>query len=237
MTTLNIFDAYGKLRSDLDQEATAIEALPDDVREALFECIAAVKARDACEVRVYEAQHSVRNLEMVFRDALEADQGLVADDLAGTGYKAGRKANSVTHQSALAAVIAANAGRKIAPPKMDKKERAAHDAAEAALAIVRTARDEAETALAEARIVLQKATPELRDLDRVAGEKINAWRLCQTTPSAEEVTRQYLQRSQDERARIAAANPAEPNEKCELDKILGARGKSKTNRLPTYHAR
>lgn len=206
---LNIFNAYGSIsRTALESEAATIDALPDADRKTLFACIKAVTDRDAGVTRANEARHDLRNKEMAHAAALDADQ----------------KANPPpSHQSELARVIAANQGRTITPVKLNKKARAALT--------------EAETALTGARITLQKATAELRTLETKAGEAINAWRLRQSTPSAQDVVREYQARGNEERARIAAENPRAPNQASPLDEIMLARGKTKPNRRPQYFAR
>jgi hypothetical protein len=208
---LNIFDAYSRIRDlSSDADVAAIEALPDDHRTKLFECIAAVKASEAGSDRVYAVRADVRTKEAAYNVVLEAEQ----------------KANPPsTHKSALAAVIAANAGAKPEPVKVNKKTRAA-------LA-------EADMALAEARSELTRATGELRTLESKAGEAINAWRKCLTTPSADEVTREFLAASQAERARrVAAGLPPQPTapvpvHQWEIERVFAARGKVQ-NRQPKY---
>src|ERR1700692_694860 len=170
--TLSIFDAYGKIRDlSSDEDVAAIENLPDDHRTKLFECITASKASEAGQDRVAAARADVRQKDAIYNAALEADH----------------KANPPsTHKSALAAVIAANAGRKPEPVKVNKKTRAA-------LA-------EADMVLAEARATLTRATEEFPTLQAKAGDAINAWRLCLTTPSRDEMIRNYVNASTDERA-------------------------------------
>jgi hypothetical protein len=212
---ISIFDGYGRIR-DLSGTAdvAVIETLPDDVRDKMFACIAAVKASEAGEARVVAARVAVREKEVVHSAALEAEH----------------KANPAqTHKESLAAVSAAQRpDYKPEPVKINKKTRAA-------LA-------QADMALAEARSELTRATTEHRVLVATAGEKLNAWRLCLTTPSDFEVRRQYVERStQDRAARVAAGLSAEPPKiqpahQSELDKQFAARGKVQ-NRMPVYHGK
>jgi hypothetical protein len=211
---LNIFDAYSRIRDlSSDADVAAIEALPDDHRTKLFECIAAVKASEAGSDRAAAALAAVRTKGEVYNACLESEQ----------------KSNPPsTHKSALAAVIAANAGLKPEPVKVNKKTKAA-------LA-------EADMALAEARSELTRATGELRTLEAKAGEAINAWRKCLTTPTDEEVRREYVNASSAQRARrVAAGLPADaqkeiPTHRWEIERVFAARGKVQ-NRQPKYYGR
>jgi len=214
MTNLYLFDGYGKIRSDLDTEAATIEALPDDHRTKLFECIAAVKASEAGQDRVATARGDVRQKEAVYNAALAAEQ----------------KANPpATHKSALTAVIAANEGRKPVKVKINKETKAKLT--------------DADMALAESRTELNRATGELRLLETKASATILAWKACLTTPTADEVTRQYIKRGDDERVRrVAAGLPAEiprpvPAHQWEIEKVFANRGKVSANRLPVYRGR
>jgi hypothetical protein len=208
---LNIFDAYSHIRDLTDAETVAaIEALPDDHRKVLFECIEAVTARDACQDQVAVARRSLRGKEAVYHAALDADH----------------KANpAATHQSELLRTIAANEGRALAPVEVNKEARAA-------LA-------EADLTLAEARNELTRSSTLLRTLERDAGLAIDAWRKCLTTPSAEQVVRQYIASGQAERQRrvdagLSAETPKIASKyQSELDKNFANRGKV-ANRLPVY---
>jgi hypothetical protein len=208
----NVFDAYSRIRPlDSAEDRVTIEALPDDHRRVLLEMVAAVTAAADREERIRVARSEVRRLEVAHSAAFEAD----------------RKANPpATHHSELLRSIAANAGKKLEPIKVNKKARAA--------------REEAEAELALARAELNRATEGLPDLQRASGASIDRWRDCLTTPTADAVARDYTARSQLDRAerlvKTGSAEPAKvvPPHQWPLDVELSARGKTKANRRPQY---
>jgi hypothetical protein len=239
MNTLNIFNAYGAVR-DLSDDATVaeIEALPDDQRKTLFECVAAVKASAVQQEKIRVQRGEVRRLEVVYNQALAADLA----------------ANKPTdHATALRAVVAANAGQKLPPEGIKKIEKeiadlkAAHAKASkprkvktktedgkevivettdedalrsitseiarknemlAQMKLPKEALEAATVALADARAVLNVATHALPALQRAESAAIIAWRGCLTTPDRLAVVRDYQQRSQDEK--IARVKNGQP---------------------------
>jgi hypothetical protein len=275
MTSLCIFDAYGKIRSDLDTEQTAIEALPDDQRETLFACIKAVTARDDCAASVIAARAHVRKNEHTYNNAVMVfDQTTLSDNSFAEGgrtpkqvrakdaqrianikavaaaQKPGYKSHDVASEiEALAKNVAKleAAHAKLSADKTPnpeaiakaanalKRARASLEAAQLPIRI-KADMDAAGLALTDARAELLSITAEFRTLETKAGLAIDAWRLCQTTPSVEQVQRQYMAASQAERARQVASGEVVIAEKSELDKNLGARGKTATNRTPAYHS-
>jgi hypothetical protein len=230
MTTLCIFDAYGKIRSDLDTEQATIEALPDDQRETLFVCISTVTARGDCENRVIAARADVRKKEVIYNEAVMAfDQTAPSDNMHAEAKRNPKHAYEKDAQriANIRAVSAAQQPGYFSPKIVKNKLKSAMDAAN--------------VALTDARAELTRATGELKVLEARCGEAINRWRMVQSTPSAEEVTRAYIASGQAERMRrVANGESAEPVKAAspnisELDKVLGARGKTATNRTPTYH--
>lgn len=162
--TLNIFDQYGRVIPDvLVTEADEIEKLSDADRQKLISCVKAAMANQAGADRILAARQDIRAKESVYADALEADT----------------KANPpITAHQALKAAIDANADRAVAQPKVNKKTRAALDAAE--------------LALAEARIELQHAVTAGPPLEKGFGAACDEWRKCLSTPSDMEVRREYI---------------------------------------------
>jgi hypothetical protein len=211
---LCIFDQYGKIRSDLASEEETIASLADDVRGKLFACVSAVNAKTDVEDRVITARTDVRLKDVAYNDAVAKDN----------------KANPpATFKSELERTIAANAGRAPEPVKINKKSKA-HLA---------TTNQE----LADARSELSRATAELRVLEAKAAEATIAWMGCLTTPSDQEIRRQYINAAADERLRrVKAGLPAEiprpvPEHEWPIEKVFAARGKVSANRLPVYRGK
>jgi hypothetical protein len=230
--TLNIFDAYGSVRPNvLETESDAVEALSDDHRQKLITCIKSVMTRDAGQDRILAARKDVREKEAIYNQAVMAfDQTSPSDNLQAEAKRSPKHAYNKDAMRAAAhkAVIAAQQPDYVAV-KAAKPSK------------LKAAMDAANVALIDARAELSRASGELRTLERNAGEAIDAWRKCLTTPSAEQVAREYIAAGDAERVRrVAAGFSAEPKvavspNVSELDKVLGARGKTKTNRLPVYH--
>jgi hypothetical protein len=230
---LNVFDSYGKIAIDPERDADAIAELSDAHRVVLFEMIDAVLDRDNCETRVLEARKSVRTLETAYNEAEMAfSKTTVADQTQAEGKRTPkqRSAQDAKNIAAVKQVAAAQHPDYVSPkPKAPSK--------------LKVARDKAADDLGAARAELFAATGQLRTLEIKGGAAIDAWRKCQTTPTAFEVARQYQKRSQEERAKnVAAGLPAEPVAPVSpnispLDRELAARGKTKTVRAPTYFQR
>jgi type IV secretory pathway VirB10-like protein len=67
-----LFDHQGRVRSDLKNEQSKIEALPDAHRVIFFACLEAVRATEAGQARVTTARLAVRDLEVAHTEAVEA---------------------------------------------------------------------------------------------------------------------------------------------------------------------
>jgi hypothetical protein len=230
MTNLCVFDAYGKIRSDLESEAATIEALPDEARAKLFACITAVKASEAGQDRVSAARKDVREKDAVWNAALLAYEQTQVPQSAENALRAviaaqrpGYKPTSPDDErKAMAKAFAKDVAKLEASHAKLRKDENSPDAAikkvddelaraRALLANTqlpeqtRAAMDAANVSLAEARSELTRATTDQRALEATAGKAINAWRLCGTTPSRDENIRNYVNASTDERARRVAA--------------------------------
>jgi hypothetical protein len=202
---LSIFNEFGAIR-DLNNEAdqNAIASLPDAHRAALIECVKCVNASNACQDAIRKTRQKIRDLEPILNAAIEAD--IAANP-------------PTTNHEQLQRVINANAGRKNKTVKINEKTRAARAKAEQALVDAR----------AELNALVQKQTP----LQIAAGRATNKWRDCLTTPSADAVTRQYIERGNKDRAeRIAKGEPADGkppvvNRQSKLDTMMAERGRPK----------
>jgi hypothetical protein len=209
MSTINLFDAYGRV-ADLKDQAAAIEALPDNERDALMACLAACAAAEDGENAVSDARRQVGNLMR------EHDAALAADN----------EAAIPSHAENVAAVAAANRpGYKPKPAK----PRTTSAALGAAIA-----------SLAEARAVLNRADAAFRVLSARRGEAILSWMACQPKVTTFDVHREMVAAEAERKldiihGRVEAPPVAAPVKVSELDRVLGARGKTATNRLPTYH--
>jgi hypothetical protein len=262
MTNLNIFDAYAHIRDlSSDDDVAAVESLDEATRQKLFDVISACKAHDAGAERKNAAVKSIRELEHVYNNSVAAYEmanpvrTTQADNMRAVsaaqlpGYKpkddaaqVKALANTVAKLEAAHAKLAnEEKPNAIALGKAEADLARARNALEVAQLPVKTkaAMDAANVALTDVRAELLHATAELRTLERKAGLAIDAWRLCQTTPTAEQVQRQYMARSLEERARrVAAGLSAEPvrvvSNVSELDRVLGARGKVATNKTQRY---
>jgi hypothetical protein len=228
---LNVFDSYGKIAIDPERDADAIAELSDAHRVVLFEMIDAVIDRDNCQTRVLEARKSVRELTEAYNASVMAyDKTKLEDQMKADAHRTPKQINN-QQAKAIAAIkqVAAAQGPDYVSPKVKAPSK------------LKVAMDQAADELGKARAELFAATGQLRTLEIKAGAAIDAWRKCGTTPTAYEVAREYQRRSLDERAKnVAAGLPPHPVEpvsprKSELDKVLGARGKTKTNRTPAYH--
>jgi hypothetical protein len=203
---LGIFDAYGRLR-DLgsDADVATIEALSEDDRTKLFACIAAVTATEAGATRKVVSIRRVVELDAAYNAALAAW---------AKSSPPQTQADNVRHHAA-----ASRAGYVPEPVKINKTTRKNLDVATASLA--------------DARSEMNIANRELKELEAVSATATNVWRLCLTTPSAEENVRAYVNRSAQDRAdRFAATGNAEivapvPAQQCELERVLQARGRTK----------
>lgn len=221
---LSIFDQRGRIRPlDNGADVAAIEALPDDHRETLFACLAAVTARDEADARMAAARNRVRELDAATTAELYAEPTTVTKigelTLASPTRNADQK--NAEHVAALRAVSAAQRpGYVPAKPVKDKKK-------EAIVA--------ADNALLEARAELIRATAELRRAERKSGEAIEAWRKCLPTMSRDTLMRDHVARGQAARAaRVARGESPEPPRPIpqyvsELDRVRGA-GKPKPPR-------
>jgi hypothetical protein len=214
-TELNIFDHYGNVR-DLSGKAdrAIIERLDPTTQAVLIDTLKHVTAATDREERIRLARDDVKAKQETYNAAHEAD----------------KKANPpATHKSELLRSIAANAGGKVEPIKIDTEARAVFDKALVALAA-----SEAE---------LNRASEGLTALQRASSAAIDRWRNCLTTPTPEANARDYQARSQkdraERRAKTGSAEPAKviPAHQWPLDAELLARGKTKVNRRPTYFGR
>jgi hypothetical protein len=207
---LNIFDAYGRVRADLDSEAATIEALPDAERAALMACIAASQVADEGEARLVAARKA-RDLKNRAHDV-----ALAADHAANP---------AILPHEALRAVSAAN-GSNVKPPKARKLNKETRAALATAI-----------TELADARAEYHQAEVALKTLSAKRGEAVLAYMNSGKRVTAEEVAREYQARGQAERKAVAdgtAPVKAEPVRLSQLDRTLSARGKT-ANRSPVYH--
>jgi hypothetical protein len=203
MTNINCFDQRGHFILDtlVTQEAE-IRLLSDDHRQRLVTLAKAAMADKAGQERIRAARIAVHEKEVAHANALEADQ----------------KSNPpITAHQAQRAAIDANAGRPVAQPKVNKKTRAALEAAD--------------VALADAHIEMQHAQTAARDAERAYGAACDQWRRCCHTPSDEEVRRQYI--ASGNAARIALKAETGSADKVEpvpagqwaLQKAMKARGR------------
>jgi hypothetical protein len=258
MTTFNIFDAYSKIR-DLSGEAdqAIVEGFDDVTRQKLFDVIRASKARDAGEDRVTAARKSARQLEHAYNNSVmafeqvnpvkttQADNMRAASAAQRPGYT---PKDDGVRVKALAKTVAKCEADHAKLANQDKPNAVALGKVEADLARARkalavsqlpaktkAAMQAADEALASARAELLHAGADQKKLEAAYGASVNIWRGCLTTPTAEQVQREYMKCSQEERARQVAAGEVVVAEKSELDKILGARGKTKTNRQPVFY--
>lgn len=258
MTTLNIFDNFSRLR-DLSGEAdqAIVESFDDVTRQKLFDVIRASKARDAGEDRVTAARKSVRELEHAYNNsvaayemanpvkATQADNMRAATAAQRPGYK---PKDDDVRVKALAKTVAKCEADHAKLANQDKPNAVALGKAEADLARARksleiaqlpaktkAAMQTANEALASARAELLHAGADQKKLEAAYGEAVNAWRKCLTTPTTIEVQREYMKRSQEERARQVAAGEVAVTEKSALDSVLAARGKIATNNPPKYY--
>jgi hypothetical protein len=208
---LNIFDNFGNVRADLAAMTDEIEALPDNQRTALVECVTACVEAGEADARVMAARKSVTAKIHEHDAAVDADQ----------------KANPAeTHQSALAAVIAA--GKPGYEPKVVKVNKKARAALAAAVA-----------SLAEARGELTVAEREFKRLDAIKGDKVLAWMASWPKITAESVHRGMVAAENDRKLKIAKGElpkpvVKEPPHQWPLEVVMKARGKVQ-NRLPVYH--
>ena len=222
---LNVFNAYGKPDRDiLAREEATIDKLPDHIRATLFHMVKAVDDRDDCQTRKDDAVKAVRVAEHTYNNAVMAfDQTGVADGHLAEGLRTPKQRHAQGELLARArrdAAAAQKPGYKSKKPKINS---------------LKTAVDEANAVLVGARAALLNETAELHKREVAAGEWINKWRQYLTAPSADDVRRQYVAASQAERERQVAAGEIEVADKSELDKVLGARGKTKTNRQPVFY--
>lgn len=222
---LNIFDGYGKIRTDLEKDQATIEALPDDHRATLFACIAAVNASTAGSERVVAARKDVRTKEAAYNEAAVAFERPPAPQLdpvtnlpINQGPHAEGPCNAAQKtaelMAALRAVSAAqHAGYVPAKVKTNK---------------LKAAMEAAHEALLTARLELQNSTTALRHLERAAGEAIDGWRKCLPVMSRDTLMRDHVARGNAERlARVKRGEPAEPPKivpeyQSEYDRVRGA---------------
>jgi hypothetical protein len=119
---------------------------------------------------------------------------------------------------------------EMAPVRVALAAQTAREKAQAALA-------DADKALAEARQEYKTAVDAQRALEKSAGAAIDAWRVAQNPPSDLDARRSYIESSEAERARRIAAGltpqpiAVAPEPKCELERVMMARGGPKTNRF------
>jgi hypothetical protein len=214
MSSLNVFDAYGKLADDIDP--AAVEALPDNERDTLFACLAACRTAEAGENRRDAARKLVGEL-------MRSHDAALAADIAANP--------PLTHAACLAEVSAAQRpGYKPKPAKADAKTRKA-----LAAVIVE---------LSEARAELTQAEATLRTLSAKRGDAIVAWMNAGPKITAESVHREMVAAEGDRKLKIAngelpAPVKAAPVFMSHLDQVL-ASGKvsvNKGNRRPMYPAR
>jgi hypothetical protein len=209
---LNIFDAYGRVRDDLDSDEATIQGLPVDQRDALMACIAASLAADEGEARLVAARKA-RDLKNRAHD-----EALALDNAANP---------AILPHEALRAVSAAN-GSNVKPPKPRKL----NNETRAALA---TAISE----LADARAEYHQAEVALKGLSAKRGEAVLAYMNSGKPITAEEVARDYQARGQAERQAIVdgtAPIKVVPVRLSQLDETMSARGKT-ANRSPQYFQR
>ncbi|WP_298107422.1 hypothetical protein [Bradyrhizobium sp.] len=237
---LEIFDAFGNVRSDLDKLAAEIEQLDDVRREKLFGVVSANAAKREAEENLALARITVREREAAYHTALATRDKFNPPQ---------------THQQALQAAIAANNGqtkpsadeslKKLADKvaALEKKTKAdrkpEHEAelmaARKALAIARQPMvlAEANNALAAAQSNVVKASRALKDAERANGEAIAAWLSANT----DRVTHESLVRDaamrDAERALASKAKEPEPAglRVWPLEQNLTARGAQKSKRV------
>jgi hypothetical protein len=227
-----IFDGYTIRDLSSPADVSAIEALSDDHRAKLFECIAACRARDAGSDRVVAARADVRIKEAAHNDAVDAHSGLLQSRDSVTGVpdyspRAGANLNPVLknaeHVAALRAVAAAQRPGYV-PAKPVKNK-------------LKTAMDKAAAELADARAELYRATSEARTLETKAGDAINAYRQTLPVFTRDDLMKQHVAAGQAERmARVMRGEHPDapkvvPQFASELDRIKGA-GKLKAPRPP-----
>jgi hypothetical protein len=200
---MDIFDSQGGLRALSSEE---VEMLSDDLRLILMDdvlpaCVAATAGED----RLVAARVNVRQL-MVKEDAARAANNAANPPL--------------SHQEALADVVAANQGIKRKPRKSNEQTR---------LALAKVS-DE----LAAARSELTAADRDLKTLSAERGTAIMKFIAAQEPISALDVTKAYLANNQKRLLDVAegrAAAPAPPPApRSELDRVL-------LNRRRPAHAR
>jgi hypothetical protein len=214
MASFSIFNEFGHLSDSIDP--AAVEALPDNERDALIACLAACRTAEAGEERVNAARRLVRSRMQ------EHDAALAADHAAHP---------PITHQQALAAVVAANRpGYKPRPNKVNEETR------KALAAVI--------VALSDARGELTQAEASLRTLSAKRGDAIVAWMNAGPKITAASVHREMLAKDGETRAAIARGEieaPAKPTRvfMSNLDQVLAGSAKdvNKGNRRPVYRAR
>jgi hypothetical protein len=215
--SISIFDQHGRPR-DLsgDADVAAIEALPDDHRETLFACLAAITAQAEADARMVAARNRVRELEAATQsDGRYAEPVTVTTIGEHTFTSPARNADQkfVEHAAAMRAVSAAQRpGYVPAKPVKDKNK-------EAMVA--------AENAVLEARAELIRSTAELRAAQQKSGLAIDAWRKCLPVMSRDTLMKDHVARGQAERAaRVARGECPEPPRPApkylsEIDRVRG----------------
>lgn len=180
----DVWDAYGKVRADLASEAATIEALPDNLRSILFTMLSDARAAEECESSIAELRKAV-NAAMHAHDVC-----VLAVD----------KANPpMTHQAALNAVIAANAGRPVDQGRPKNPKPAA--ALKAAIEELTATRNE-----------LQRAQSDFKLLSRARGESIARWVAALPLITPLSVTREHIARDEERRVAIERGEVAPPTE-------------------------
>jgi hypothetical protein len=222
---LNIFDAYGKLRALTAEEQATVESFSDGMRADLFQCIAAVTARDECEARMFAARDDTRKKEaaIVAREQLSRTEE-DADRAGIEAQTAAARAAGLATVRRLAEIKAVSAAQRkgYVSPKP-----AVADKAKAAI-------DEAAAALAASRVELQRSTADLRALEIQAGECLNAWRMHLKIITRDDLFKEYVARGiADRMARVARGESPDlttnaPTVTCEWE---AARGKRKPRPL------
>jgi len=240
---LEIFDALGNVRSDLDTMSAEIEALDDAKREKLFACLSANAVKREAEANLASARKTVRERESAYHDALTAHNRIKPQ----------------THQEALADAIAAHNGmpKPSAEAKakaladkvvaLEKKARANRDKPEIEAELMAVRKEHAiaaqplktkaalqasNDALAVAQANLVVASRVLKDAERTNNAAIADWLAANT----DRVTHESLVRAaamrDAERALAAKAKEPAPTgpKQWPLEKNLIARGAEKSKR-------
>jgi hypothetical protein len=210
---LDLFDAYGKLRTDFSEQD--IEGLPQDKRTQFAKLFEAAIAEKSAEEAVILAS---------------AEVALATRRLATTEEALRQAQPPLTFIDVHRAAIRANSGRPL-DPETARAERKADRALASEIQKAGAAVSAAHDTLAEAREKFYDCQEELRVARRVVAVEIKKWKALFEPVTRESLVRASAARTQEEKlalanGKITPAKPTAPASVLDAAMIARSRGKS-----------